>query len=58
MPVTRLSCIHCGAHVVVPGELHHPGGECPVCLSTELVPLAGAVGYYPLVHTSRAAVTA
>ncbi|MEA2458770.1 MAG: hypothetical protein QOC95_1742 [Thermoleophilaceae bacterium] len=48
----RLSCIHCGAHVIVQNDLHHPGGTCPVCLSTELVPLADAALFYPLVHTA------
>jgi hypothetical protein len=49
---TRLSCIHCGAHVLVQADMHHPGGVCAVCNSTELVPLADALRFHPLVHAA------
>jgi hypothetical protein len=36
----RLACNDCGAHSLSSGNLHHPGGECPVCESYEMVPVA------------------
>jgi hypothetical protein len=36
----RLACTHCGTHVSVPADAHHPGGECSVCGRYELVAVA------------------
>jgi hypothetical protein len=38
----RLSCVDCGAHVLVP-HAHNPGGVCSVCASYSLVPWSMAV---------------
>jgi hypothetical protein len=42
MPVTRLACNQCGAHVRLPAELHIVGGRCGVCDSYALVPVDAA----------------
>jgi hypothetical protein len=43
MSITRLACVSCGSHVLVPDGLHRPGGNCQTCHSYDLVPL-GEVG--------------
>jgi hypothetical protein len=47
-PAIRLSCTECGSHVMVPGGVHRPGGQCPTCRSYDLVPVERESGHYPL----------